>query len=395
MKTVKNDVLSLLVKENVPKETGSVFGEKTAAETLRFHQSLPVYAPTKLIPLPALAKELGLGGIRVKDESTRFGLKAFKGLGGSWAIFRLLCERLGLDHRTAVFSDLTSPKMRKRCAAVEFATATDGNHGKGVAWAAKLFGSQAHVYMPKGSVEARRAAIEEVGAAEAVITEFNYDGAVAYAAEQARRNGWILVQDTAWEGYEEIPTRIVEGYMTLAAEAAQEFDREGIVPTHVFLQAGVGSMAGGVLAYLRQHYGAGVKGFVAEPTEADCIYLSAEAGDGKAHVVEGLPETVMAGLNCGTPCSIIWPLLRDQAFGYVRAADSVTEEGMRRYAHPLPGDPAVVSGESGAVTLGIVMEAAKNKALREAVGFTEDSQILLINTEGATDPDHYRAVTGI
>ena len=391
LRCLENKNVKLLVRERFEPVPAGECDEARAEATLHFHRSLPPYRPTELKALPALAARLGVGGIYVKDESTRFGLKAFKGLGGSYAIFRVLCERLGLDPDQVDFTDFTAPERRVFCASLEFATATDGNHGKGVAWAARLFGSRAHVFMPKGTVEARRAAIESVGAAEVRITDGNYDETVDLARRLSEENGWILVQDTAWPGYEKIPTWIIEGYLTLAKEAGDALKARGIRPTHVLLQAGVGSMAGGVLDYMQHCFG-DVKGVIVEPWEANCIYRSAEAADGEAHTVGGLPETIMAGLNCGTPCSVIWPVLRDQAFGYCSCRDEVTVEGMRRYAHPLGGDPAVVAGESAAVTLGVVIEAAQDEALKAALGLDETSQILLISTEGDTDPENYKKI---
>ncbi|MBO4839048.1 MAG: diaminopropionate ammonia-lyase [Lachnospiraceae bacterium] len=383
MRMTETDKIRLLLQKSVPTALSSSWGEAAAGAALAFHRALPAYAETALVPLSALARSLDLGGIYVKDESTRFGLNAFKGLGGSFAIHTIL-EKTGPKGgcpQTAI-----SPALP------EFVTATDGNHGKGVAWAAALFGSKAHVYMPRGSAEARRQAILDAGAAEAVITDLNYDGAVALADRQAKEHGWILVQDTSWDGYEEIPARIVQGYLTLAAEAAAVLDAQGTPPTHVFLQAGVGAMAGGVAAYLRQHYGPSLKVVTVEPEEAACLFTSWQAGDGLPHTVGGHPQTIMAGLNCGTPCGVTWPVLRDQCFGMAAVSDDLTRAGMRRYAHPLGDDRPVVSGESGAVTLGFLMAAASDPVLRRALGLDASSRILLISTEGDTDPEMYRRI---
>ena len=369
----------------------AVFDRNKAGEALRFHRSLPAYRETALAALSDLAGDLQVGGIFVKDESARFGLKAFKGLGGSYALFRVLCERFGLDPDKAVFSDLLKEPYRTKCREVEFATATDGNHGKGVSWAAGLFGCRAHVYMPAGSAEARRKAIEDAGLAEAVITPYNYDGAVAHAAALAEENGWILVQDTSWDGYEKIPAWIVQGYLTMADEAVRQLD--GREPTHVILQAGVGAMAGGLADYFSHCFRKRPLIMLAEPDEADCLYRSLAAGDGAARTVEGNPETEMAGLNCGTPCGVTWPVLRDETDFACALSDEITEDGMRRYAHPLGGDPKIVSGESGAVTLGLVMRIARDEQLRKLFGVSERSVFLLISTEGDTDPDNYRRIT--
>ena len=218
------------------------FDKTVAADVIRFHKSLPGYAPAPLAALQEQSAAFGIKGIYCKDESHRFGLNAFKGLGGSYAMFRILCEKLGLDYKTVDYRYFQKDEVRKQCAKIHFVTATDGNHGKGVSWAAKLFGCSATVFMPKGSVEARRVAIEEAGNATAEITEYNYDQAVDHSWNLARKNNWILIQDTAWDGYEQYPEWIIDGYLTLAAEAAEQLGN--IIPTHVFLQAGVGAMCG-------------------------------------------------------------------------------------------------------------------------------------------------------
>ena len=216
-----------------------------------FHEALPEYARTALVPLPELAESLGIKAAFIKDESTRFGLKAFKGLGGSYAVFRAVCERLGLDYRETSFSELQSDKVHRQIAELHFVTATDGNHGKGVAWAAAKLGCQAHVYLPKGSAAARAQAIRNIGKTEAVVTDLGYDDTVRYAAKMADEHGWMLIQDTSWPGYEDIPRTIIQGYTTMCREASEQLEELGLAPTHVFLQAGVGAMAGGVLGWLR------------------------------------------------------------------------------------------------------------------------------------------------
>ncbi|MBO4873568.1 MAG: diaminopropionate ammonia-lyase [Lachnospiraceae bacterium] len=364
-----------------------------ARETLRFHRSLPLYRETALLSLSAAAARYGTGGIYVKDESTRFGLKAFKGLGGSYSMFRILCEKLGLDPRTASYPDFLREEIRGRCRRIEFATATDGNHGKGVSWAAKLFGCRAHVFMPKGTVEARRRAIEEAGNAEALITDVNYDKTVQLAASLAEQNGWILIQDTSWPGYEKIPHWIMEGYLTLAAEAEKQLG--GKEPTHIFLQAGVGAMAGSLASYFLSR-AADRKPLitVVEPKAAACFYVSAQAEDGKAHSIEGNPVTIMAGLNCGTPCESVWPLLRDGSAFFAACDDRITEDGMRTYANPLGADPAVKAGESGAVSYGLLLKILQSPELRSFFRIDRDSVILLVNTEGDTDPENYKRIVG-
>ena len=381
-------ILKTDVREAFP---GSSFNREAAENAFRFHKSLPMYQRTELVSLDAAARQCGVKAILLKDESTRFGLKAFKGLGGSYAVFRILCERLGLDHTKAVFRDFLTGESQKRCREVVFVTATDGNHGKGVAWASRLFGCKAHVYMPAGSAEARRKAIADAGAESAVITDLNYDQVVEYASRMAEEKGWILIQDTAWDGYETIPHWIIEGYLTMGEEVCEQL--AGMIPTHVFLQAGVGAMAGGMLGYLSNQYAESEPVFIiVEPSTVACLYESAKAGDGQVRSILGDSVTIMAGLNCGTPCSITWPVIRDRAAFYCACTDAVSERAMRALAHPPEGSNAVVSGECGAVTFGAFLEIAKDEEARRALGIDEDSVILLFSTEGNTDPEGYARI---
>ena len=367
------------------------FDKAVAADAVRFHKSLPGYAPAPLIVLREQAAAIGISGIYCKDESHRFGLNAFKGLGGSYAMFRILCEKLGLDYKNVDYRYFQKEEVRKQCAKIHFVTATDGNHGKGVSWAAKLFGCSATVFMPKGSVEARRVAIEEAGNASAEITDFNYDQAVDHSWNLALKNGWILIQDTAWDGYEQYPEWIIDGYLTLAAETVEQLGQ--IIPTHVFLQAGVGAMAGGVMEFLHSCCREKPPTItIVEPVEAACIYQSVKAGDGQVHTLEGNPSTIMAGLNCGTPCRVTWPAIRDKAAFFCACDDTITEEGMRAYANPIGSDKAIVAGESGAVTYGLVNRILQDETLRNLFRINADSRILLINTEGDTDPEGYQRI---
>ena len=392
MKEINSQLISVLStgKTGFP---GSSFDRGAAANALRFHKSLPQYARTELVSLRSAAEELGVREVLLKDESTRFGLKAFKGLGGSYAVFRILCEMLGMDPVSAVFSDFMIDENRAKCSDVVFVTATDGNHGKGVAWAAKLFGCKAYVYMPAGSAEARRKAIEDAGAEKAVISDLNYDNVVQYAGQLSKENGWTLIQDTAWDGYEKIPHWIVEGYLTMGAEIIEQLD--GKIPTHVFVQAGVGAMAGGMIGYFANMFSDHEPVFaVAEPSTVACLYESAKAGDGQLHSIEGDPVTIMAGLNCGTPCSITWPVIRDRAGFYISCMDEVSENAMRRLAGSSSEQERIISGESGAVTFGALMEICKDEQIRTLMGVDRDSVILLISTEGDTDPEGYRRIVG-
>lgn len=362
----------------------------------RFHHSMPGYAVTPLRELQSLARQLGVKNILVKDESQRFGLNAFKGLGGSYAIFRVICEKLGLHPEESTFTDLQSPERKKIVSDTVFITATDGNHGKGVAWAAGQLGCRAVVYMPKGSTEARAQAIRDAGKAEVTITDLSYDDAVRLAARHAGENGWTLIQDTSWEGYTDIPAWIIQGYTTLAAEAVNQLASLGETPTHVFLQAGVGAMAGGILGYLADHYAQTLPTFsIVEPDTVACIYASAKAGDGAPHPMTEAGPTIMAGLNCGEPCTIAWPVLRDFSRYFFSCPDFVAAEGMRRLASPVGNDVPIVSGESGAAPFGLLLHLLRADCLatlRKEMKLDANAVVLLISTEGDTDPDCYREI---
>lgn len=397
MRIFSNDIMEVLINKHLKDDGGnSCFDYNEALTAKKFHESLENYQKTPLVYLDGLAKKLQISDIMVKDESKRFSLNAFKGLGGSYAMFRIICEVLGLDYRTAQLKDLLQDSFKATLQAIEFVTATDGNHGKGVSWAAGIFGCKAHVYMPNGLQEVRAEAIRNAGPAYVEITQFNYDDTVRFAQTQSEANGWYLIQDTAWEGYEEVPTWIIQGYLTMILETVEELETKQIKPTHVFLQAGVGAMAGGVVGFLANYYKEDKPIIViVEPQVADCIYRSKLIDDGAMHTIEGSPFTIMAGLNCGTPCKVTWGELSKLPKFYVSCADSVAACGMRTYHQPVAGDSQIISGESGAVTMGLVktiLADEQYKSLKESMKLNSESQILLINTEGDTDPENYEAI---
>lgn len=370
-----------------------LFGKTQAEHVKKYHQSFPVYKPTELKNLKYLSKHLGLGALYIKDESTRFGLNAFKGLGGSYCIGRYIGEKCGIPENELDYERLKSDDVKKCTEGLTFVTATDGNHGRGVAWTAHELGLKSVVFMPKGSAKERLYNIRKAGG-EAEITEMNYDDTVRFAAECEKEKGWVLVQDTAWEGYERIPTWIMQGYTTMALEAADQL--EGEIPTHIFLQAGVGAMPGALTAFFADYYGENKpKIIIVEPNKADCIYRTAEADDGKIHIVKGHMNTIMAGLACGEPCSIGWEMLRRYADYFVSMPDYVAAKGMRVLGNPLEGDEKIVSGESGASTAGFVSELMMNDSLghlRKELGMNADSKVLCFSTEGDTDQENYRRI---
>ena len=374
----------------------SIMSLGNVAKARFFHSSFPQYSITPLARLDGMAKYLGLGDLFVKDESFRFGLNAFKVLGGSFAMARYIAKEMGRDVSEMTYDYLTSEAFRQEFGHATFFTATDGNHGRAVAWTSQQLGKRAVVYMPKGSDPARLENIRSHGA-EAGITDLNYDDAVRLAWKMACENGWIMVQDTAWDGYEDIPTWIIQGYAALAVEALAQWRAEELEPpTHLFLQAGGGSFASGVLGYMAAELGDALpKTIIVEPHAADCIYRSALAGDGQPHNVTGDLSTLMAGLACGEPCTVGWPILRDYASAYVSCPDYVAANGMRLYAAARGGDTPLVSGESGAAPLGALDHIMRNPALaplRESLGLGPDSRVMLISTEGDTSPRVWRDV---
>lgn len=371
--------------------------EEISNHVRAFHSSISNYEITPLVSLHNLAKKLNIKGIYVKDESYRFNLNAFKSLGGIYAIFKIVCQKLNLDDDKTTFEDLQKPHIKEQLKDMVFITATDGNHGKGVAFAAAKLGCKSIVLMPKGSVEIRAEAIRQVGAYEVTITDLSYDDAVRNAAIMAKENNWYLVQDTAWDGYEDIPNYITQGYTTMANETYDQLQQYGIEkPTHLFLQAGVGSMAGGVLGYFANKYNGNPPiTTIVEPKNVACIYKSALTNDGRPHGVTGDLHTIMAGLNCGEPNTATWSILRDFASFYAACPDYVTARGMRLMATPLGNDKKIISGESGAVGLGLLsllMERDELSHIRKAMNLNSDSVVLIFNTEGNTDPIGYNEV---
>ena len=362
-----------------------------------FHRSFPQYSVTPLAELKNMAELLGLGGIYVKDESYRFGLNAFKVLGGSFAMARYIAQEMGRDVSEMTYDYLTGDSFRKDFGQATFFTATDGNHGRGVAWAANKLGQKAVVHMPKGSAKSRFDNIAKEGA-QVTIEEVNYDDCVRMAAaEAAQTEHGVVVQDTAWDGYEEIPSWIMQGYGSMAGEAAEQLQENGAGrPTHVFVQAGVGSLAAAVVGYFTNRYPENPPVFVVmEADAAACLYKGAAAGDGSPRIVGGDLQTIMAGLACGEPNTIGWDILRNHVTAFLACPDWASARGMRMLGAPMKGDPQVISGESGAIGMGVLSALMKDdtyQELRDALQLGTDSRVLLFSTEGDTDPDKYKSI---
>ena len=374
-----------------------IMGLEEIKKARTFHESFPQYSKTPLTKLDQMAAYLGVKEVYIKDESYRFGLNAFKVLGGSFAMARYIAGETGRDVSELPYSVLTSDKLREEFGQATFFTATDGNHGRGVAWSANRLGQKAVVHMPKGSTQTRLENIAKEGA-QVDIQEMNYDDCVRLAAKEAdETERGVIVQDTAWDGYEEIPSWIMQGYGTMAMEAGEQLKDYGCDrPTHVFVQAGVGSLAGAVVGYFTNLYPDNPPIFVVvEADVAACLYKGAAAGDGDPRIVDGDMQTIMAGLACGEPNTISWDILKNHVKVFIAAPDWVAASGMRMLAAPIKGDAPVTSGESGAAPFGAlaaIMTMEEYRDLRHEIGLDENSSVLLFSTEGDTDPERYKNI---
>lgn len=368
------------------------FSTDKIANVLSFQKTHKQYAETPLVSLDHLSKHLNVASIQVKDESKRFGLNAFKVMGGIYAIGKYIADKLGRNIETISFEELQSEEVKEQIGNITFISATDGNHGRGVAWAARELGQKSIIYMPKGSSVSRLEAIRNEGA-ESKITNVNYDETIKICAFLADENGYVMVQDTAWEGYEEIPLWIMQGYASIAMEITEELEKlQEKPPTHIFLQAGVGSFAASIAAYFLQYYGVqNIKIIIIEPDLADCYYRSFANNGGNIEAVTGDMNSIMAGLCCGEPNIRSFKMLKQYAHSFYSCPDSVAALGMRVLGNPISSDEKIISGESGAIPLGLLYylrKAGESEDVDE-IGLNENSRVLFINTEGNTDPQNY------
>jgi len=352
----------------------------------------PGHAPTPLRALPALAKGLGLASVHYKDEGERFGLKSFKALGGAYAVERLLAQAVERRNggEAVRAADMLAGRWRELVKDITVTCATDGNHGRSVAWGAQLFGCRCVIFIHATVSEGRRAAIATYGA-EVIRVPGNYDDSVRHADAEAKANGWTVVSDTTYEGYREIPIDVMHGYGVMSREIVEQY--EPAPPTHVLVQAGVGALAASVAAAFWLAWGPKrPKMIVIEPTEADCHLQSAMAG--KPVAVTGALDTVMAGLACGEVSPAAWEIVSAAATAYLAIDDRFALDGMRAFASPQGGDPAIVAGETGAAGLGALLAARELPALATVMELDAGSRVLLLGSEGDTDPEVYRRITG-
>ena len=368
----------------------AILGAPALAQAERDLTHWQGYAATPLQPLPALAQALGVAAAHYKDESGRFGLGSFKALGGAYAVARLLCRELGARlGRALTTQDLLAPDVRALCGELTVTCATDGNHGRSVAWGAQQFGCRCVIYIHATVSEGRRAAIARYGA-EVVRTAGNYDDAVRQADADAKLHGRFVISDTSYPGYMDVPRDVMQGYQLMVDEAARQLAQR---PTHVFVQAGVGGVAAAACAYFWERDGGARPVFVVvEPDRADCLAQSAKAG--RLTAVTGDIDTLMAGLACGEVSHLAWEILEHGTDAFCVISDPAAVAAMRLLAHPLGSDPVIVAGESAVAGVAAAVAACQDPAARQALGLTAESRLLFFGTEGATDPQLYEALVG-
>ncbi len=343
----------------------------------------PAYAPTPLVDLPGLASRLGIGGLRIKYEGRRFGLGSFKALGGAYGVLRVLARETG---RT--MDDIMAGRARDAVSAVTVCCATDGNHGRAVAWGAGLAGARCVIYLHDHVSQGREDAIAAYGA-DIVRVPGTYDDSVLKAAEDADRCGWIVLSDTSWPGYDDIPSWVMQGYTVIMAEAMEQMAARR--PSHVFIQAGVGGLAAAVAGPLWEDWGsARPLTAVIEPHEADCVYQSAVHGRPTAG--SGSLDTVMACLSAGTISPLAWNILECGADAFITIADRYSPQAMMMLAND--ADSPLVAGESGAAGLGGLLAVLEDGDIAEALGLDRASDVFLVASEGATDPEIYTRIVG-
>lgn len=362
-----------------------------AANAIADIKTWPAYSETPLHSLAAMAKDAGLGALWYKDESLRFGLKSFKALGGAYAVACQLQNVLEaqLGKRPSI-AELLDGQLKDALSEIVVSCATDGNHGRSVAWGAQMFGCGCVIYIHRDVSEGRKQAMQAYDA-EVIRITGNYDESVRQADLDAKANGRIIVSDTSYEGYMEVPKDVALGYTVMLAEIVEQL--EGEIPTHVFIQGGVGGLASAVAGYFWDLWGERRPRFVVvEPVEANCLQLSAKAG--KPVVVDGDLNTLMAGLACGEVSALAWEILSNGADDFMTLSEEAVAETMRMLAKGYKSDPAIEAGESAVPGLAAAVIAAQQDEFSSALNLNAKSKVLVIGTEGATDPELYKQLVG-
>lgn len=374
------------------------FSLAKTAEAVREISAWPGYHPTPLVQLAPLATEFGLGGIYYKDEASRFGLGSFKALGGAYAVLYLLQRKI-IDHcgKSVSARDLEGGQFRELVAGITVVTATDGNHGRSVAWAAQRFGCRCRIYIHAGVSERREQAMQELGA-EVIRVSGNYDESVRVAASDARAQNWHVVSDTSYRGYTELPAKVMAGYSVMLAEIMQQLPSPAGL-THLFVQGGVGGLAAAATAYLWEKLGANrPRCIVVEPVLADCLFQSAR--NNRITVAQVTEESIMAGLSCGEVSKLAWEVLGLATDDFMTITDELVAPVMRMLAQgswvtvdhrPVHG---IEAGESAVAGLAACLAASQQPKWQDAIDLNENSQVLVLGTEGATDREIYQKMVG-
>ncbi len=376
-----------------PPECADALRPGDCASALTDIRTWPGYRPTPLRALPGLARAAGIESLSYKDESGRFGLGSFKALGGAYAVYRYLVRELADrgDVASLGVPDLMTGRHADICSKRTVACATDGNHGRSVAWGAKLLGCNCVIFIHANVSGAREAAIASYGA-RVVRVAGNYDDSVERAADDARKHGWQVVSDTSYPGYTEVPREVMSGYTVMVDETMRELPAAR-PPTHVFVQGGAGGLAAAVCAPLWWRYGASRPRFIiVEPENAACLHASAAAGR-RVHI-DGSLDTVMAGLSCGEPSLIAWPLLAVGTHYFMRLDDNAALDTMRRLAAGESGDTPVVGGESGVAGLAGLVALCDDREASRRLHLDEHARVLVFGTEGDTDAELYTRIVG-
>jgi diaminopropionate ammonia-lyase len=366
-------------RPNLPfgREQQHVVNPNGVPELLDELKACPAHKETPLYSLPALAERLGIGELHVKDESERFGFGAFKALGGVIAVYNVLSGAVGdAYHHSPTFEEVLKGEHREVTASYTFSTASSGNHGRAVAAGAKLFGNRCFIFLPKFTSAEKEAAIRARGA-EVIRVDGDYDTAVAECRRKSEENGWTIISDTSWEGYEDVPRSVMRGYTVLVEEVIRQW-RPG--PTHVFVQAGVGGLAAAVFGYLWARYEPRPRFIVVEPESADCWFQSNAAG--KPTLASGDAGTVMGGLACREISAVTWPVVGLASDWFMTITEDEVLPARKLLAHPLDGDPAIASGPSGCAGLAGLVRACTDEAAFKELGLDRHSRVLVINSEG-------------
>jgi diaminopropionate ammonia-lyase len=361
-------------------------GSLPSRNPLEYHERLPGYGPSPLVDADALAQELGLKKVWIKDESSRLGLPSFKILGASWGVYRALSRRFGDFEPWASIDDVAAQLEPHK--PLSLVAATDGNHGRAVARMAHILGIECSIYVPDGTALARIEGIQSEGATCTVVAG-SYDDAVARSAEDAS-DRCLVISDTSWPGYDEVPRWVIEGYSTIFFEIDNELDvRHEPHPDLVIVQLGVGALGAAAVRHFRSQGVVDATLVGVEPSSAACVFASARAG--RMVSVHGPHDSIMAGLNCGTPSLVAWPIVSRGFDAFMAIEDERAREGMKLLARA-----GVVAGETGAAGVGGLLEllSPRNGSARSHLVLDESTRVLLISTEGATDPDAYERIVG-